>query len=40
MEVVRVPVLNDNYVWLLHSAGVTAVVDPAVQPPVEAALKR
>ena len=39
MEVVRVPVLNDNYVWLLHSAGVTAVVDPAVQPPVEAVLK-
>ena len=40
MEVVRIPVLNDNYVWLLHSAGVTAVVDPAVQPPVEAALKK
>src|SRR5581483_958832 len=31
-EIERVPVLQDNYVWLVHepAAGVTAVVDPAV----------
>ena len=34
MEVVRIPVLRDNYVWLAHSAKVTAVVDPAVAEPV------
>ncbi|KAF8058326.1 gloB [Scenedesmus sp. PABB004] len=41
MEVVRVPALSDNYVWLLHepTAGVTAVVDPAEAAPVEAALR-
>lgn len=39
MQVVRIPVLNDNYVWLAHSAGVTAVVDPAVEGPVVAALE-
>lgn len=32
LEIVRVPVLNDNYVWLAHepSQNLTAVVDPAV----------
>lgn len=41
MEVVRVPALSDNYVWLLHEpkSGLTAVVDPAEAPPVNAALK-
>jgi hypothetical protein len=41
MEVVRVPALSDNYVWLLHEpqSGLTAVVDPAEVPPVNAALK-
>lgn len=36
LEVVRVPVLSDNYVWLVHDAasGETAVVDPAVAEPV------
>jgi hydroxyacylglutathione hydrolase len=38
-EIARVPVLNDNYVWLLHEAdsGETAVIDPAVAEPVLAA---
>lgn len=36
LEVVRIPVLSDNYVWLVHDAGSgeTAVVDPAVAAPV------
>jgi hydroxyacylglutathione hydrolase len=36
LEVVRIPVLSDNYVWLLHdgASGETAVVDPAVHEPV------
>eukprot|EP00198_Chlamydomonas_reinhardtii_P013489 XP_001702826.1 predicted protein [Chlamydomonas reinhardtii] len=46
MEVVRVPCLSDNYVWLLHEAapaggsggGRTAVVDPAEEAPVVEAL--
>lgn len=39
IEVVRVPVLSDNYVWLVHEAtsGETLVVDPAVAEPVLAA---
>ncbi|WOK35287.1 hydroxyacylglutathione hydrolase [Sphingomonas sp. C3-2] len=36
IEIVRIPVLSDNYVWLIHDAdsGETAVVDPAVAEPV------
>jgi hydroxyacylglutathione hydrolase len=36
LEVVRIPVLSDNYVWLVHEAasGETMVVDPAVAEPV------
>ena len=36
MEVVAVPVLTDNYVWLIHNAesGETAAVDPSVADPV------
>jgi hydroxyacylglutathione hydrolase len=36
LTIVPVPVLNDNYAWLLHDAetGETAVVDPSVGPPV------
>lgn len=39
LEVVRLPVLNDNYVWLLHDgvSGETVAVDPAVADPVLAA---
>ena len=36
LEIVRIPVLNDNYVWLVHepASGETMVVDPAVADPV------
>ena len=39
LQVVGVPVLNDNYVWLMHDkvAGETVVIDPAVAEPVLAA---
>jgi hydroxyacylglutathione hydrolase len=41
MEVVRIPVLSDNYVWLLRDggSGKTAVVDPAEAAPVMKELK-
>ncbi|QGP79436.1 hydroxyacylglutathione hydrolase [Sphingobium sp. CAP-1] len=41
LEVVRIPVLNDNYVWLLHdgASGETVAVDPAVAEPVLDAAK-
>lgn len=36
LEVIRIPVLSDNYVWLVHEpdSGETMVVDPAVAEPV------
>ncbi len=36
LDVVRIPVLSDNYIWLVHDAatGDTMVVDPAVAAPV------
>ncbi|HEX8670046.1 MAG TPA: hydroxyacylglutathione hydrolase [Allosphingosinicella sp.] len=36
MEIVRIPALSDNYIWLVHDAasGETAVVDPAEAEPV------
>lgn len=36
LEIVRIPVLSDNYVWLVHdpASGETMVVDPAVADPV------
>ena len=39
LDIVGVPVLHDNYVWLVHDAasGETAVIDPAVAEPVLAA---
>jgi hydroxyacylglutathione hydrolase len=43
IEIVRVPVLSDNYVWLVHEpvSKETTVVDPAVAEPVlEAARER
>jgi hydroxyacylglutathione hydrolase len=38
-DVVRIPVLEDNYVWLMHddASGDTVVIDPAVADPVLAA---
>ena len=40
LEIVQVPVLSDNYVYLLHApdSGATAVVDPAVSEPIVAEL--
>jgi hydroxyacylglutathione hydrolase len=43
LEIIRIPVLSDNYVWLVHESRSqeTMVVDPAVAEPVLAeALKR
>jgi hydroxyacylglutathione hydrolase len=36
LEIIRIPVLSDNYVWLVHEpdSGETMVVDPAVAAPV------
>ena len=36
LDIVPVPVLRDNYVWLVHdpAGGETAAVDPSVGPPV------
>lgn len=36
LEIVRIPVLSDNYVWLVHEleSGETMVIDPAVAAPV------
>ena len=36
VEIVRIPALSDNYIWLLHdsASGETMVVDPAVADPV------
>jgi len=41
LEVVPVPVLTDNYVWLIHDSksGETATVDPSVAEPVLAAVE-
>ncbi|HEX8443537.1 MAG TPA: hydroxyacylglutathione hydrolase [Allosphingosinicella sp.] len=36
VEIVRIPALSDNYIWLMHDpvSGETAVIDPAVAEPV------
>ncbi len=36
LEIIRIPVLSDNYIWLVHepASGETMVVDPAVAEPV------
>lgn len=42
IEIVRIPVLSDNYVWLMHEPAqqATAVIDPAVSEPVLAELAK
>src|SRR5919199_3920256 len=42
MEVVRIPALSDNYIWMVHEpeSGETLVVDPAEAAPVLAAAER
>jgi len=39
LEILRIPALSDNYIWLAHDAasGETAVIDPAEAAPVLAA---
>jgi hydroxyacylglutathione hydrolase len=41
LEILRIPVLRDNYVWLAHDAqsGETVVIDPAVADPVQEAAR-
>jgi hydroxyacylglutathione hydrolase len=41
LEIARIPVLSDNYVWLVHEpgSGETTVIDPAVAEPVLAEAK-
>ena len=36
LDIVRIPVLNDNYVWLMREpqSGAVGVIDPAVAGPV------
>jgi hydroxyacylglutathione hydrolase len=36
IQIVRIPVLSDNYVWLVHepSSGETTVIDPSVSDPI------
>ena len=42
LEIVRIPALSDNYIWLVHDprSGETMVVDPAVADPVLAEANR
>lgn len=42
LDIVQIPVLEDNYVYLLHDrpTGATAVVDPAIAEPVLAEARR
>jgi hydroxyacylglutathione hydrolase len=42
MEVARIPVLSDNYIWLAHEpeSGETSVIDPAIAEPVLAEAQR
>jgi hydroxyacylglutathione hydrolase len=41
VEIVRIPALSDNYIWLAHdpASGETVVIDPAEAAPVLAAAK-
>jgi hydroxyacylglutathione hydrolase len=41
LDIVRIPVLNDNYVWLMRvpQSGAVGVVDPAVAGPVLAEVR-
>jgi hydroxyacylglutathione hydrolase len=40
MEIVPVPLLTDNYAYLVHDAGTTVAIDPSVAQPVGAELER
>jgi hydroxyacylglutathione hydrolase len=38
-QLIPVPALSDNYIWLMHKNGHAVVVDPGVSAPVEQALR-
>ena len=42
LEIIQIPVLNDNYIYLIHepASGDTAAVDPALAQPVLATLEQ
>ena len=40
MHLAALPVLNDNYIWILHDGAAALVVDPAVSEPVVTALQQ
>ncbi|MBL4639399.1 MAG: hypothetical protein JKY57_02605 [Kordiimonadaceae bacterium] len=42
LEIVQIPVLSDNYLYLIHEpvSGDTAIIDPAVEDEVVAVLKK
>ncbi len=42
MQILRIPVLSDNYIWLMHDSVTqeTVVIDPAVSGPVLAEARR
>ena len=39
MELIALPVLSDNYIWLLRAGGRALVVDPGVAEAVQAAMQ-
>ncbi|UTW58396.1 hydroxyacylglutathione hydrolase [Kordiimonas sp. SCSIO 12603] len=42
LEIIQIPVMQDNYLYLIHepNSGETAIVDPAVEEPVIEALEK
>lgn len=34
MKILQIPVLKDNYIYILHGCGQTAVIDPSISAPV------
>lgn len=34
LDIITIPVLTDNYIYMVHGAGQTVVIDPSVAPPV------
>lgn len=40
MQIVQIPALTDNYIYLVHAGGETAVIDPSVAEPVLAEAER
>ena len=40
LNIIRIPALKDNYIWLLHKNAAAIVVDPGEARPVRDALQR